>query len=364
MEHAARRRRTQAEMGSVGVEHLIVSPSADLVYLTGYDAMNMERPTLLVLPQAGDPFFLVPQLEADKTRAAAPGIEVRGWRDEEDPWRALRARIGDAAGVVAVSDVMRAGFVLAIQEAFPRARVRSAGALIGGLRQYKDADEVEALREAGRRTDAVFEHLRTETFAGRTEVAVADLIGRHLRAQGLAWKWSYICSVAGGDHSASPHHVLSERPLRGGDAVCMDFGGKYREYVSDLTRTVHIGPPDEEFARVYGVVREAQERAVRAVRPGVPAEEIDRAARGVIAGAGYGDYFTHRTGHGLGLEVHEPPYIVAGNTAPVRPGMVFSVEPGIYLPGRFGVRIEDIVVVTRDGCERLNQAHRDLCVVA
>jgi len=364
MDSAKRRQRAQIEMGNREVDYLLISPSADLLYLTGYDALNLERPTLLALPRSGDPFFLVPHLEEEKARAAAPSIEVRAWRDTEDPWALLRAGLTDAPCTIAVADGMRATFVLAIQDTLPRARVRPAGAVIGALRQFKEADEVGALREAGHRTDAVYEEILRETFSGLTEVAVADVVGRRLRSHGLAWKWSYICSVGSGEHSASPHHVLSDRAVRTGDAVCMDFGGKYADYVSDMTRTVHVGPPDEEFTRIYEIVQEGQERAVRAVRPGVPAEEIDRAARDVIAAAGYGESFTHRTGHGLGLEVHEPPYIVAGNAAPVLPGMVFSVEPGIYLPGRFGVRIEDIVVVTSDGCERLNLARHELCVVA
>ena len=346
-----------------GLDYLIVGPSADLVYLTGYHALNFERPTLLIVPRSDDSFFLVPELEADKARGAAPDIEVRAWGDTEDPWAILRAGIVTTPLVIAVSDVMRASFALTLQRVLPSVDVRPAGTLMAVLRERKDAEEVAALREAARRTDLVFDRLRGETLSGLAETEVADLIGRHLKTAGLTWKWNYICSVASGEHSASPHHTLSDRALRPGDAVCIDFGGTYAGYPSDLTRTLHIDPPRGDFTHVYGVVRDAQERAFQAVRPGIAAEDIDRAARRTIADAGYAQFFIHRTGHGLGLEIHETPYIVEGNRQPLLPGMVFSIEPGIYLPGKFGVRIEDTIVVTDSGAERLNESTRDLCIV-
>jgi Xaa-Pro aminopeptidase len=363
IDYARRRGRAQAELARLGVDHLMVGPSADLIYLTGYNAHNFERPTLLVVPRAGAAFLLVPELEADKARAAAPDVEARAWGDAEDPWAVLRAGIGSGPYAIAVSDVMRASFALMLQQVLPGSTLRPAGELMGRLRERKEPGEIAALREAAGRTDAVFDRLCGEPLAGRTETEVADLIGRHLKTAGLAWKWSYICSVASGEHSASPHHTLSDRTLRAGDAVCVDFGGTFAHYPSDLTRTMHIGPPPDEFRRVYAVVQDAQERAFRAVRPGVTAEQIDRAARDTIAAAGYGEFFLHRTGHGLGLEIHETPYIVAGNGVALAPGMVFSIEPGVYLPGKFGVRIEDTVVVTDGGAERLNGAEHDLRVV-
>jgi Xaa-Pro aminopeptidase len=362
-DYARRRRNAQAEMERRGIDYLILSPSADLVYLAGYNALNFERPTLLVLPRTGTAFFVVPELEADKARASSPDLEVRAWSDTDDPWTILRAGVGAGPRTIAVADVMRASFVLTLHRVLPEASLQPAGALMARLRERKEPDEVAALREAARRTDVVFDRFRAEALAGLTELDVADLIGRHLKAAGLAWKWSYICSVASGEHSASPHHTLSERVLRPGDAVYVDFGGTYANYPSDLTRTLHIGPPSDEFRRVYDVVRDAQERAFRAVRPGVAAEEIDRVARDAIASAGYGPFFIHRTGHGLGLEIHEPPYIVGGNGDALVEGMVFSIEPGVYLPGRFGVRIEDTVAVTDRGAERLNGATHELCIV-
>jgi len=341
----------------------MVSPSADLVYLTGYNALNFERPTLLILPQRDDPFFVVPQLEADKAHSASPDIEVRAWGDAEDPWAMVRAGIRQDARTIAVSDDMRASFVLTMQRTLPGTQLEAAGSLMASLRQYKEPGEIALLREAAHRTDVVFDRLRNETLANLTEIDVADLIGRHLKAVGLMWKWNYVCSVASGENSSSAHHTLSTRTIRVGDAVCMDFGGKYGEYPSDLTRTVCVGSPTRELAEVYAVVQDAQEQAVRAVRPGVLAGEVDWVARDVITRAGYGAYFVHRTGHGLGLEIHEHPYIVAGSREALAGGMVFSVEPGIYLPGQFGVRIEDTVVVTPDGCERLNLSTHDLCVV-
>jgi Xaa-Pro aminopeptidase len=198
-------------------------------------------------------------------------------------------------------------------------------------------------------------------FAGRRELDVAADLAESLRAHGHETVEFTI--VGSGPNGASPHHEAGEREIRPGDAVVLDFGGRMAGYCSDITRTVVVGEPEPELVRVHGIVRAAQQAGVEAVAPGVPCEAVDAAARAVIEEAGFGEAFMHRTGHGIGLDVHEPPYIVAGNRTPLEPGMTFSVEPGIYLAGRFGVRIEDIVAVTRDGVERLNEAPRELATV-
>jgi D-alanyl-D-alanine dipeptidase len=238
----------------------------------------------------------------------------------------------------------------------------SAAELLGALRTVKDAEEIAALRRAGAAADATFEEICAGRFAGRTEREVASDLGRLLISHGHSSADFTI--VAGGPNSASPHHEPGERTLKEGDAVVMDFGGVLDGYCSDTTRTLSIGGPSDELVRVHEVVKEAQEAGVAAVRPGVAAQDVDRAARHVIEDAGYADAFFHRTGHGIGVEVHEHPYIVEGNDEPLRVGTTFSVEPGIYLEGRFGVRIEDIVAVTEDGVERLNLSSRELRVVS
>jgi Xaa-Pro aminopeptidase len=257
---------------------------------------------------------------------------------------------------------MWAAHLLPLQEALEDARFVSASGVLGPMRSVKDDQELGLLRRAARAADESFRRIVQTRLEGKTERDVADQLGELLVQMGH--EKAAFTIVGGGPNAASPHHEPGGRTIQGGDAVVMDFGGRVGGYCSDITRTVVIRQPPREFDHVYEVVMEAQDRAFRAVKPGVPAEEIDRAAREVIEQAGFGDLFVHRTGHGIGLEVHEDPYLVAGNREPLRPGMCFSIEPGIYLPGRFGVRIEDIVTVTEEGAQRLNHAQRDLQVVA
>jgi Xaa-Pro aminopeptidase len=226
----------------------------------------------------------------------------------------------------------------------------------------KDDEEVELLRTVALAADEAFADLLELPFAGRRELDVADVVRERLVERGH--ETTDFAIVASGPNGASPHHGAGERTIESGDAVVLDFGGTREGYYSDITRTVFVGEPQEEHRAVYEVVRSAQQAAFDAVRPGATAQEVDRAARGVISEAGYGERFVHRTGHGIGLDLHEPPYIVEGNETLLEPGMTFSDEPGIYLPGRFGVRIEDQVVVTTNGAERLNEASRELTVVA
>jgi D-alanyl-D-alanine dipeptidase len=227
----------------------------------------------------------------------------------------------------------------------------------------KGTAEVDLLQRAGHAADAAFAEIRQMRLAGRTERQVGHELQRLMKGHGLdVAGWDPI--VASGPNAASPHYITGDREIREGDALTLDFGGSLEGYQADITRTVHVGAPSAEFRSVYAAVHEAQQAGVAAARPGVPAQTVDRAARQVIAAAGYGEYFVHRTGHGVGLEVHEEPYIVEGNELQLEPGMTFSVEPGIYLPGKFGVRIEDIVALTENASNRLNNAPRDLLVVA
>jgi D-alanyl-D-alanine dipeptidase len=359
--YGERRGRASASAEEAGLAGLLVTPGPDLVYLMGHEPPPLERLTLLLLVADRDPVLVVPELErpAAATAPGASGVELVGWRDGEDPYEAV-ARIL-RAGRYALTDQTWAAHLLALEHATADCMFVAAGRSLPLLRAVKDEDEIEALRGAGRGADEAFAELATLPFAGRREDEVAADVDRLLREHGHDRVDFTI--VGSGPNGASPHHAAGDRVIASGDAVVLDFGGRAGGYCSDITRTVFVGDPDEEQARVYGVVRHAQQAAFDAVRPGVAAQDVDRAARAVVTEAGYGDRFVHRTGHGIGLEVHEPPYIVEGNETPLVPGMTFSDEPGVYLPDRFGVRIEDQVLVTEGGAERLNEATRDPVVV-
>lgn len=363
MNAGARLERAREQATRAGLAGLVATPGPDLVYLTGYAPMPLERLTALVLPVERDPVLVVPELERPGALAspAAEVLEVRGWRDGEDPY-ALVAGLLPGSGTVALSDRTWAAHVLRLQRASPRVRFTSIGETLPLLRAVKDAQELDALRRAARAADAAFADVLGLRFAGRRELDVAADLAEALRAHGHETVEFTI--VGAGPNGASPHHEPGERRIGPGDAVVLDFGGRMAGYCSDITRTVVVGDPEPELVRVHGIVRAAQQAGVEAVAPGVPCEAVDAAARAVIEGAGYGPAFVHRTGHGIGLDVHEPPYIVVGNPTPLEPGMTFSVEPGIYLAGRFGVRIEDIVAVTPTGVERLNEAPRELLTVS
>ena len=359
--YAERRDRTTLAAEAAGLGGILVSPGPDLAYLTGHTPMPLERLTLLVLAAGRDPVLVVPTLERPLAAAVAGGsrLGLLDWRDgTEDPYELVAGLLGP--GRYAVTDRTWASHLLALQSASGRDFV-AAGTVLPLLRAIKDPDELERLRAAGRAADAAFEDVLALPFAGRTEAEMSLELDRLLRTHGH--QRVDFTVVGSGPNAASSHHEPGDRRLEPGDAVVMDFGGARDDYCSDITRTVFVGEASDEQREVYAIVRTAQQAAFEAVRPGVPAQDVDRAARAVIADAGYGDRFVHRTGHGIGLEVHEPPYIVEGNETPLQAGMTFSDEPGIYLEGRFGVRIEDQVAVTPDGAERLNEASRDLTVV-
>ncbi len=348
---------------AAGLDAVLLTPGPDLRYVTGYDAKQLERLTCLAVPAEGDPALYVPRLElpaAQASPAGSLGLEIIPWEETADPFRLVAGRLGNVAAV-GLSDRMWALFVLRFRDVLPAARLALASGALRPLRIRKSAAEVEALREAGAAIDRVHARVPGWLRAGRTEREVGADIAEAIRAEGHATVDFVI--VASGPNAASPHHEVSDRVLEPGDAVVVDIGGMMPSgYCSDSTRTYAIGEPPAEFAAYYKVLQDAQEAACAAVRPGVTAESVDAAAREPITAAGYGEAFFHRTGHGIGLEVHEDPYIVAGNGEVLEPGMAFSVEPGIY-PGPHGARIEDIVVCTADGYQRLNNTPRDLIVV-
>jgi D-alanyl-D-alanine dipeptidase len=362
-DYRARMERAARTAAAAGLAGLLVAPGPDLVWLTGYTPPAVtERLTLLVLAAGQDPVLVVPALEApDAQKAAgAPALALRDWTDGKDPYAATAALL-DASGRFGISDNAWALHLLALQRAMPGSSYTSLTEALPMLRAVKDAAELELMTAAGAAADATFEEIRNVPFAGRRESQVAADLDRLLRRHGHEQVDFTI--VASGPNGANPHHEAGDRVIERGDMVVLDFGGLKDGYGSDTSRTVHVGEPTDEERRVHDIVREAQEAGFRAVRPGAACQDVDRAARAVIAGAGYGEYFIHRTGHGIGVTTHEPPYMIEGEERPLVPGMCFSVEPGIYLPGRFGVRIEDIVTVTEDGGRRLNTTSRELVIV-
>jgi Xaa-Pro aminopeptidase len=360
-DYAGRLRSAAEAAGEAGLAALLVAPSADLLYLAGYDPPPLERLTCLVVRPDRDPLLLVPALERPLAEGSTVGelAEVVPWGETEDPYDVVNGLVdGDRVGC---SDRMWAAHLLRLQSALPDTAFEAASAVLAGLRAVKDVEELELLGRAGRYADETFHRIAQGRLETMTERDVAARLAELLVETGHEAVAFTI--VGSGPNGASPHHVPTEREIRAGDAVVLDFGGRTGGYCSDVSRTVVVDRPPKDFDHVYDVVREAQEAAFQAVAPGVPAQDVDRAAREVIRQAGLGDLFVHRTGHGIGLEEHEAPYIVEGNEEPLRPGMCFSIEPGVYLAGEFGVRIEDIVTVTEEGASRLNRATRDLEVV-
>ncbi|WP_306059249.1 M24 family metallopeptidase [Natronococcus wangiae] len=360
-----------------GADLLVCFPSPNLAYLTGFAESPSERHLLLFVPRAGSPALVAPTMYEERLEAlGVPGLRL--WDDEDDPLAPVERALGDYAleadgdaPTVLLDDRMWTTFNRDLRALLPEAEFGLASTVLEPLRIRKDEVERDALRRAGEIADRVSLEIRSrgEDLVGTTEAELAAEIDSLLAAEG-GGEPAFETIVAAGPNGARPHHHGGDREIRRGDPIVLDFGafvdagleaGAAR-YPGDQTRTIVVGEPPAEYERIHEVVAEAQQAAVEAVEPGVEASEIDRVARAVIEEAGYGDAFVHRTGHGVGLEVHEPPYVVDGNDRELEPGMAFSVEPGIYLEGQFGVRIEDLVVVTEDGCERLNDSPRDWAI--
>jgi Xaa-Pro aminopeptidase len=353
----------QRATAAAGLDALLLTPGSDLRYLTGYDAHALERLTCLILPAHAKPTLIVPRLERPAAEAALSfPLRVVDHEDGSDPYPLVVRALGGPAGAVGLSDRMWAAQVLALRQALPAARQHLAGEVLAPLRMRKSPAEVAALREAGAAIDAVHARMGEWLRPGRTEAQVGADIAAAIRDAGHATVDFVI--VASGPNGASPHHATSDRIIAPGDPVVVDIGGTMPSgYCSDSTRTYAVGEPPADFAAYYAVLHAAQRAAVAAVAPGVTAAAVDAAARVPITEAGYGDAFLHRTGHGIGLDGHEEPYIVAGDGRVLEPGMAFSVEPGIYLAGRHGARIEDIVVCAEGGVERLNTLPTDLVLL-
>jgi Xaa-Pro aminopeptidase len=362
-DYAARMRRVVADAGHAGLDGLLITPGPELVWLTGYRPTAItERLTVLALAPGREPTLLVPTLERPDVEGAvgASSLTIMDWADGEDPFARASAFIPEHA-TMGISDCAWAMHLLGLQAAVPGSSYRSLTQSLPMLRAVKDANELTRLEAAGSAADATYEQILGVRFAGRKETDVAADLARLLHEFGH--EQVDFTVVGSGPNGANPHHEAGERLIEAGDAVVLDFGGLMDGYGSDTSRTVCVGEPSAEVREVHEIVREAQQAGVEAVRPGVACQEIDRAARKVITDAGYGERFIHRTGHGIGTTTHEPPYMIEGEEQPLLPGMCFSVEPGIYLAGRFGVRIEDIVTVTDTGWLRLNNTERRLRLV-
>ena len=360
--HLDRLARVRASMDEHSIDTLLLSVGHDLPYLTGYTAMPLERLTMLVVPREGDATMVIPGLEAARVTEQPGVFELLPWGETQDP-TALVADLASGARRVAVGDQMWARFLVELLPQLPGAEFTRAVDVVGELRMTKDQAEIDALAAAGAAVDRIAGELQRGEIplVGRTEAEVSAHLGRRIVEEGH--QRVNFAIVAAGENAASPHHHAGDRVIREDEIVLCDFGGTMNGYCSDTTRCVFTGEVAADVAEAYSVLHAAHAAAVEAATVGTPCEDVDRAARRVITEAGFGEYFIHRTGHGIGLEEHEDPYIVEGNDLPLAAGHAFSIEPGIYVPGRWGMRLEDIVVAGSDGPLPLNDSNHDLVSV-
>jgi Xaa-Pro dipeptidase len=355
-----RLQRCQKEMVKHNFDQLIVSTAVNLFYFTGTWIETGERLMTLIVSQHSNSKLLIHQMFQHEVRGIQ-GVEFIFWKDHQDPMELLASLLNENAKI-GIDKYWPSHFLIALMKKKTNIEWLSASHVIDELRQIKTADEINLLRQSARIADRVMNRLISEDHFPLTEVQLADKMQQFFKQEGVN-RFSFSPIIGYGKNSSVPHHATSEQLSNGEHAVLIDMGGRYLEYCSDMTRTFYLGRPNERFKEIYQIVLEAQQAAIAAVKPGVRACDIDQAARDVIEQAGYGDYFTHRTGHGLGIEIHEEPYIHGTNEQQLREGMVFSIEPGIYLPGEFGVRIEDIVVITDQGVEVLNQVPKEVTFI-
>ena len=361
----ARIAKVQQGLAGAGLGLVALAPTDNLRWVLGFAPLYDERACLLLVTPTGVA-MLMPSLNAEQARSEAPEIELVTWADDAGPATALVAALervgGTGAPTVGADSEMRADHLLLLQAAIEGASWETAAAVMRPLREIKEPGELELLVASAHTADTAIEAAFAACRAGTSELEVAEIAAAAFREAGCQEVEFTI--VASGPNGAFPHHHTGARVLGEGDAIVLDFGGVLAGYPSDITRMAYVGTPSARYREVHGIVDRAVQAAMAAARPGVRCEEVDAAARAVIEQAGFGEYFVHRTGHGLGLSSHEPPWIARGETALLREGMVHSIEPGIYLPGEFGVRLEEIVRITADGCERFSELPRDLHATA
>ncbi|MEP7360991.1 MAG: Xaa-Pro peptidase family protein [Chloroflexota bacterium] len=385
--YAARLAKAQAALPAEDASALLLGAGSDLQYLTGYGAHESERLTMLVVPAAGRPTLVLPRLELALGQSCTAGrgglIDLSPWEETDDPIALVATKLDDTdsrpeiqlgalggtwgrLGGLLVSDRLWATFLLRLQAALPDAAFGLASTVLTALRLTKDAAEIELLRKAAHMADRVVEQIAAGRLIGRTEADVSKEVFDRLVAQGH--DSAEFAIVASGANAASPHHQVGQKVIAAGEPIVLDIGGRLEGYWSDTTRTLWVTGvenirPTAEFAKLFGVLLQAQAAQRAAPKPGLVAAELDAVGRKIIADAGYGENFMHRTGHGTGLDGHEDPYIVSSNDQPLAIGNVFSIEPGIYIEGKYGARIEDLVACAAAGVDELNVSSRDLYVV-
>lgn len=347
-------------LSDLGCDALVSTPGTNLQYLTGLTIHRMLRLTAHILTGDGDTALVAPSFEESNIRRVMTEGDLISWDESADPYRLLAERLVSRFGPgVRVGIEPTTWFWMSerIRAALPgEARLVDAGPILDRLRSVKSPAEVEKIRRAGELAEAAVQVARFHLREGMTELEAADILVEAVRTE----DGSHEPLVQFGPNSAIPHATAGHRTLARGDMVLFDLSGLVGGYLSDITRMTTYGDATPEMKRVYSIVLEAQQAAIAAARPGVSCQVVDRAARQVITRAGYGEFFTHRTGHGLGLDIHEPPFLVEGNEAVLEAGQVVTIEPGIYLPGRFGVRIEDDILITASGAEVLTEGQPDL----
>jgi len=348
----------QAQMAKAGVDLTAVGPGAHMQYLLGFHPHADERPCLLLISAKGSN-MLMPALNADGSSQSTDQIFFK-WKDDDGPVQALNEALAslDAAQAKTVSldETMRSDFALLLLDTLPGAKHQFTEATVGALRLRKDRNEFTTLKENALINDRALLAAADRIKPGMSELEVGSVVRQHHSSEGARTEF---CIIGAGGNGAFPHHATGETKIKNGDAIVVDIGGRRNGFPSDMTRMVVVGEPPKGYEEVHQIVEDAVQAALAAAKPGVKAKEVDKAARDVITKAGYGEYFVHRTGHGLGIETHEPPYITSTSETVLEEGAVFSIEPGIYLPGRFGIRLEDIVILRSDGPEILSNLPRD-----
>jgi len=344
------------------VDLVVLGPGTHMNWLLGFNPYPDERPCMLLVGKEKEA-FLMPSVNAEDARKRTD-IAINSWNDENGPDQALKEAllyIGESSAKhIAIDEAMRSHFALIVIEALPNPSYEFTTSTIGALRMRKDQTEFINLKENALIDDRAMQAGFAAIKEGVTELEIGEAINKHFISEGAKPQF---CIVGSGPNGAFPHHHTGDRKVKYGDAVLIDIGGRKGTFPSDMTRMSVLGEPPEGYLEIHAIVERAVQAAMAAAKPGAMAKDVDAAARGVITEAGYGEFFVHRTGHGLGIDIHEPPYITATSEVILDEGMVFSIEPGIYLQGRFGVRLEEIVILRADGPEILSELTRELNII-